>query len=139
MAKTVIQFSIFLENKVGRLAQVCSLMGQNNINILGFSIADAGDFGVFRLIVDKPEQALQILRNAGLTARQTEVICVNVPHRPGGLGSVLQLFTQAGINIEYMYAVANTLIVFGVQEIEKAASILEANNIPTFTIGEIIK
>lgn len=56
------QISVFLENKSGRLAEVTSILGKNNIDISALSIADTTDFGILRLIVNKPDLALQVLK-----------------------------------------------------------------------------
>jgi len=51
------QISVFLENKIGRLAEITELLGQNNINIRALAIADTTEFGILRLIVDDPQRA----------------------------------------------------------------------------------
>ncbi|MBC7189767.1 ACT domain-containing protein, partial [Candidatus Aerophobetes bacterium] len=63
------QISVFLENKIGRLAEICDLLGKNNINIRALAIADTTEFGILRLIVDDPEKAQQILEKQGITAK----------------------------------------------------------------------
>ena len=64
----VSQISVFLENKSGRLADVAKILGDSKINIRALSIADTSDFGILRLIVDSPEQAVTVLRDAGFTS-----------------------------------------------------------------------
>ncbi|TLM97876.1 ACT domain-containing protein, partial [bacterium] len=66
------QISVFLENKSGRLARVTEILGQNNINIRALSIADTSDFGILRLIVNKPEEAYKALREGGFTVSGTD-------------------------------------------------------------------
>ena len=98
------QISVFLENKSGRLAEVTRTLGRNDINIRALSIADTTDFGILRLIVNKPEEANHALRQGGFMVSETEVIAVDVPDRPGGLADVLEILGQASVNIEYLYA-----------------------------------
>jgi hypothetical protein len=136
-SKTVTQLAVFIENRAGRLAEVCSILGTNSINILGFSIADAQDYGIFRLIVKDVDRAANLLRDAGFTVKQRDVLCVDVPHRPGGLGSILQLFSDARINVEYLYAIAHTLIIFNLDKIEEGAKILTQNSIALKSAEEI--
>jgi hypothetical protein len=136
-SKTVTQLAVFIENRAGRLAEVCSILGENRINILGFSIADAQDYGIFRVIVKESERAANLLRDAGFTVKRREVLCVDVPHRPGGLASILRLFSDARINVEYLYAIAHTLIIFNLDEIEKGSKILTESNVALKSAEEI--
>jgi hypothetical protein len=98
------QISVFIENQSGRLSEVAKLLGESNINIRALSLADTSDFGILRLIVDKPEEAYKILKNNDFTVGRTEVIAVEVPDKPGGLASVLNALSHEGVNVEYMYA-----------------------------------
>ena len=123
------QISIFLENKSGRLAKVSRTLGDRAINIRALSIADTTDFGILRLIVSDPEQAVTSLKNEGFTVSATDVIAVQVPDHPGGLADILGELESTGINIEYMYAfVGKTLddavVVFRVEEIDRAIKLL---------------
>ena len=136
-SKKLQQLAIFIENRAGRLAEICSILGQNNVNILGFSVADAQDYGIFRIIVQDADKAVKILRDAGFTVRHREVLCVDVPHRPGGLASVLKLLSDSAINVEYMYAIAHTLIIFNLDKLEEGADILQNNDIALKSAEEI--
>ena len=98
------QLTLFLENKPGRLAQVCRAMAQEEINIRALSIADTTDFGVLRLIVNDPDLAEQKLKAKGFLVSITKVIGIKVPDRPGGLADALEKLEQEGISVEYMYA-----------------------------------
>jgi len=98
------QVSVFLENRAGRLSEAANLLAKNNINIRALSLADTSDFGILRLIVNNPEQAIDILRKENFTVSSTEVIALEVSDKPGGLAKTLNFFEISNINIEYMYA-----------------------------------
>ena len=98
------QISIFLENRVGRLQEVADVLTKNEINIRALSLADTSDFGILRLIVNKPDEATEILRGSGFTVRENDVIAAEVEDRPGGLARILGLFSSGDISVEYMYA-----------------------------------
>jgi hypothetical protein len=124
------QISIFLENKYGRLAEVTRILSEAGINIRALSLADTADFGILRLILDRTEEAKQLLKEKGFTVGKTEVIAVEVPDRPGGLAGILNALEGEGINVEYMYAFVqrsgeNAIIIFRFDELEKAISALQ--------------
>ncbi|MFO7952961.1 MAG: ACT domain-containing protein [Bacillota bacterium] len=129
------QISVFLENKSGRLVRVAKVLGEAGINIRGISIADTSDFGILRLIVDQPDEAVKELKDKGIMATETEVIAMEVPDTPGGLAKVLEYLQEAGINIEYLYSfiekpTTNAIIMMRVEKIEEALEVLKKNNIP---------
>lgn len=126
------QISVFLENKTGRLAKVTKLLGKNNINIRALSIADTTDFGILRLIVDKPDDAYRVIKESGMAVSETEVIAVEIPDIPGGLAAVISVIEEAGINIEYLYAflersALDAVVLFRVEDGDVAVQALTAN------------
>lgn len=119
------QLSVFLENKAGRLAMVTRVLGEAGINIRALSIADTSDFGILRIIVNDPPKAYAILKDAGFTVSETEVIGVRVKDIPGGLAAALEKMSDANLNIEYMYAFLGTsendaLVIFKIEDNKKA-------------------
>ena len=78
------QISIFSENRPGRLAAVAHALGEEKINILAFSIAEANGFGVIRALVDHPEKAHKKLSSMGYNVAFTDVIAVQMKDQPGG-------------------------------------------------------
>ena len=136
------QISVFLENKSGRLATVTKVLGDNKINIRALSIADTTDFGILRLIVNDPEKAWNVLKAEEFTVSATEVIAVQVPDHPGGLGEILQSLEELGVNIEYMYAFVgknkeDAVVVFRVEDIESAIPILQKHGVRLLTGEEV--
>ena len=98
------QISIFVENKKGRMAEITKVIADANVDIRALSVADTTDFGILRLIVDTPDEAVKALKDAGMTVSLTDVIAVGLDDRPGAFAGVVKLLSDAGINIEYMYA-----------------------------------
>jgi hypothetical protein len=99
----VTQLSVFLENKRGRLADVTRVLAENGINIRALFIADTSDFGILRMMVDRPEKALDILKESDFTVRENDVIAVKVQDAPGGLAKVLAILAEADMNVDYLY------------------------------------
>ena len=104
---TIKQFSIFVENRQGKMAELTRLIADAGIDLRSLSLADTSDFGILRIIVSKPDETAALLSENGWTFKVTEVIGVKVPDIPGGVATVLELLDAAGINIEYMYAFVN--------------------------------
>lgn len=138
------QISIFLENKSGRLAEVTSILGNEGIDISALSIADTTDFGILRLIVNKPEQAEKILKENGFTVSCTDVIAIAVVDEPGGLATALSILDEVSIGIEYMYAFVGkatneALVILRVEEPERAVEALDKNNIRVLPAERVYK
>ena len=128
------QLSVFVENKPGRLAEITGLLCKNNIDIRALSVADTTNFGILRLIVDKPSAAEQALKNSGFTVSQTDVISIGVDDKPGGLAQAMALLSQENITVEYMYAFVSreektAYVILRVDNNERATQILSSNGI----------
>ncbi|MEA3401549.1 MAG: hypothetical protein U9R79_09950 [Armatimonadota bacterium] len=119
------QVSVFLENKSGRLAEVCQTLGAHDINIRALCIADTSDFGILRLIVDDPDAAVDVLQSEGFSVGSTGVLALRIPDRPGGLGEVLEHLQAEEINVEYMYAFFITIAGDAVVLFKVADSVLD--------------
>lgn len=98
------QLSIFLENRAGRLEEVLSVLTEEQINILSLSMADTSEYGMLRLLVSDPEKGRAALKTRGFSATLTDVLALKMDHKVGELHRVLRILCEAGVNIEYMYA-----------------------------------
>ena len=128
------QISVFVENKPGRLAEITGVIADSGIDIRALSIADTTDFGILRLIVDKPETAEKALRDAGLTVSVTNVIAIGIDDVPGSFASAMKTLAGAGIDVEYMYAFISrdtkkAYVILRVGDNEKAGQVLTANGV----------
>ena len=123
------QISVFLENKLGALAEVTRILGEAGVNIRALSLADTKDFGILRLIVNDNQKAKDVLGSKGFTVRRTEVVAVEVPDRPGGLAEILKVLSESNISVEYLYAFVqqtgqNAIIIFRFDETDRAIAVL---------------
>ena len=128
------QVSVFIENKVGRIMEITEVLGESNINLRALSLADTSDFGILRMIVDNIDKAVKVLKDKGFIVKETDVVAVEVPDKPGGLARVLEVLCIANINVEYMYAFFEqpkdkALLIFRFEDPERAIEVLCAKGI----------
>ena len=129
------QISVFLENRPGALYAMTGVLAQNKIDLRALNVAETKDFGIVRIIVDNVYEATTVLKDAGYIHSVTPVLGVAIPDVPGGLNKVLQVLTDAGMNVEYMYAflggkdVDHAYMIFRVEDAAAAASVLAARGI----------
>lgn len=136
------QLSIFVENKSGRLAEITEALANSDIDIRAMSVADTSDFGILRLIVDKPEEAVTAFQKAGMTVSLTSVIAIGVHDRPGEFAKAVRLLADNGIDVEYIYAFISrekgkAFVILRVNEEDKAIDLLKENGIDLLTAEEI--
>jgi ACT domain-containing protein len=98
------QLSVFVENKPGRLAEITEVLAVANVDIRAISVADTSDFGILRVIVDKPNEAVTALKTSGMTVSLTDVIAIGIDDQPGSFAKYIRALADAGLAIEYMYA-----------------------------------
>ena len=136
------QISIFIENKPGRLSAVTKLLGNNGIDIRALSVADTRDFGILRLIVNKPDDACEILKKAECTVSINNVIAIAIKDEPGGLADIMEALYAANISVEYMYAFLSksddqAYVILRVDNNDKAIEAMKENNFKVLTSKEV--
>ena len=136
------QISVFLENRTGRLDEALETLKVNNINILSLSLADTSDYGLLRMIVSDSDKCKVALKEAGFSAHLTPVIAVKLSHEVGKLQSILAEIDKAGMNIEYMYALAtgnnDASIVIRTADVEATAQVLEKIGVEFVRNAELV-
>lgn len=139
--KIIKQISLFAENKPGRLANIASNFRKAGINIRAFTIAEAGDFGIIRMVVDRPDVAHEVLHDAGFTVSETNVLGIEMEDVPGGLGKIADVLGEKNINIDYAYAFVTkteqALLILRVNDIETAIKVLLDSGIKLIDMADI--
>ncbi|MDR3309885.1 MAG: acetolactate synthase [Oscillospiraceae bacterium] len=138
------QLSVFVENKPGRLVDVIEAIGAAGIDLRALSIADTADFGVLRVIVDRPADALKTLTDLGYAVRITQVLPVAIADEPGSLGKTLRTLAGGGVNVEYTYAFVahgenRAYVILRVEDNEIAEHLLRAAGITVASQNELYK
>lgn len=140
---SVAQISVFLENKAGRLADVSRVLGANGIDISALSIADTTHFGILRLIVNQPERAVTVLKDAGFTVNSSPVLAIAIDDEPGALSKALDALNENKIGIDYIYAFvgrtqSKALVILRVEgSLEEAGAVLSKAGIQVLKDTEV--
>jgi hypothetical protein len=138
------QLSLFLENRPGQLREPCEALAAAGIDLLTMSLADTAQFGILRFIVRDPEHARQVLEQAGMVVKVTEVVPVEVENRPGGLAEVLARIEEAGLGVEYMYDFGaasrggKAAIIFRFEDPDRALAALKAAGVRILAGEELL-
>ncbi len=143
----ITQVSVFLDNRPGSLFDAMSQLDNNKIKVYALSIADAGEFGLVRMIVDQPAKAASLLENAGFniakSKKNTEVTAIfSSAHER--LSKITKLLGDDGINIEYAYSSAvhfegKVAFILRPSNAEKAEQLLRNNGVEILSLDDIKK
>lgn len=137
------QISVFVENKPGAMSAMTAVLAENNVDMSALSLAETADFGIVRIIVDNVYNATTVLKDAGYVHSVTDVLAVAIPNVPGGVNKVLTALTDAGVNVEYMYAFLgkkeknHAYMIFRVTDEALATKALMDNNIRSLNQSDI--
>ncbi|MFZ1936298.1 MAG: acetolactate synthase [Thermoguttaceae bacterium] len=97
------QFTIFLENRVGKLLEVIRRFEGSRVRIVALSISDMAECALVRLLVSHPEQGREILERAGLAIVESDLLGVEVPSGHSALLEICTALLQAEVNIIQAY------------------------------------
>ena len=128
------QLSVFVENKPGSLMDLTSKLTEAHVNIRAVATFDTPEFGILRLVVDKPAEAKGYLTERGFVVRVHEVMGVELEDKKGNLNQMLAILADGKININYIYSFViregkAPVMVFNTDDFEKAAQILKEANV----------
>lgn len=101
---TIKQLSIFIENKGGTLIKVLDLLSKAGIQIIASTIADTKDYGIYRVLCDKPTQAYLLLKENGINVQLADVLAVSIDDTPGQAAEAVSSLSSQGVDILYMYS-----------------------------------
>ena len=127
------QISVFVENVAGSLMKVTKELVAEGINLRAISSFDTPEFGILRLIVDRPETA-QLLKDKGFFVQTKDVIAVEIEDRSGSLNQMLEVLAEGNISINYIYSFViredqAPVMVFQTEYLEEAMQILKNHGI----------
>ncbi len=97
------QFSVFAENRVGRLYDLISLLKEHNVHVMALTVLDTTDSAIVRLIVDDPDRARELMVNNDFPYTECDVLAIEI-NDESQLKGVLAALFEAEINVYYVYS-----------------------------------
>lgn len=137
----MLQFSLFVPNKLGRLHDLTRLLKQNEVHILALTVLDTTDSAILRLVVDDPDRARELLREQGFTFTEARILVVEVDIE-SRLEQALAALLEAEINIHYLYAFlarpgGRPLVALNLEDMEVAADALRRHQFRVLLQGDL--
>jgi hypothetical protein len=141
------QVSVYLDNRPGSLSEAMAQLDKNQIRIFALSIADAGEFGLVRMIIEDPAKASKVLEDAeynlAKSRKNTEVTAIFISEKDK-ISKITKILADSSINIEYAYSSAvhvdgKIALILRASDIERAEKNLRENDITILSLGEIEK
>ena len=129
---TIHQLSVFIENKTGRLVKVLNVLKEAGIQIIASTVSDTVEYGLYRIIGDKPTLAYTLLREQGIGVTMNDVFAIQISNTPGQAADMFDLFSRNGINISYMYSFllqGKGIIVFRTGDTDKTREVISLNKL----------
>ena len=131
------QISVFIENRKGRLGHILDVLKEKDVNILSMSLSDTSEYGLLRILSDKPMLGKETLSAAGFSCMLTDIFILKIPHTPGSLQKILRVISDEELNVEYMYGLSvagnDASIVIKTSDLEKADEIFARHSIETLS------
>jgi hypothetical protein len=136
------QISVFVENKPGRIERVTEFLMKADVNIRAITVMGTFEYGVIKLLVDKPDVAYEALKAQGISVHKREIIAILMDDRPGGLNRIAKVFGQKKINIDDAYGFViedkkRAVLVIDVGKIQEAETVLKEEGLTILSDEEI--
>jgi hypothetical protein len=139
----ILQFSLFADNKVGRLNDLTMLMAANDLHVLALCSLDTTDSSIVRMIVNYPEQARELFAKHGHTFNEVHVVAIEMNNEQD-LRKVTCALVQAEVNIHYLYPFimrprGKSGLVIRAEDNYLAADVLARNKIKVLSQADIAR
>jgi hypothetical protein len=142
LEEEVKQFSVFMENKVGRLLDIVKILSQANIHVVALSILDTADAAIVRLVCDDPDKARALFTEHAFAFTEVSLVVVELSSSATDLKAVLTALLQAECNIHSSYSLltrprGKAALALHVEDSEVASSVLQASQFKLLTQRDI--
>jgi hypothetical protein len=136
------QVSVFAENRPGKIERITGVLMRKNIDIRAITISDSGDYGIVKLLVDRPQEAVDALKEDGIAASLRDIVAIRVNDKQGGLHEVASILTKNDVNVEDAYGFIverkkDAVFVFQVQDVRRTEKLLSEAGFTILSDGEL--
>ncbi len=97
------QFSVFAENRVGRLHDLIAVFKAHDVHVMALTVLDTTDSAIVRFVVDDPDRARELLVNNDFPYAECDVLAIEITDESQVEG-VLAALLEAEINLHYIYS-----------------------------------
>lgn len=124
------QLSVFVQNEIGSLAGVTSVLKDNRINLRAIASFDTPEFAILRIVVDQPEKAKEVLNASGFAVKVSEAVAIELEDKPGVLDGMLHVIADAKLGINYIYSIVlrsgkAPLMILNTDDLLRTSSVLK--------------
>ena len=135
------QFSVFAENRVGRLHQLTALFKEHNVHIMAITVLDTTDSAIMRVIVDDRDKARELMITNDFPYTECDILAVEIDDETD-LRDVLAALLEAEINVHYVYSFikrpeGRAALAVNVEDADVAAQALNARGFKVLTQRDI--
>lgn len=96
------QFSIFLDNKVGKMLELLDVFDGRKFRLVALSVMDSADHAVLRIVTTDSDLASRVLKTNQLPFSQCDILVVEISHEHT-LNKLCKSLLAAELNIHYTY------------------------------------
>jgi hypothetical protein len=137
----IVQFSVFTPNRLGRLHAVLSTLSAKSVHVLAMTILDATETAVFRMVVDDPDRAREVLQSGGFAFTESRLVATEV-NSTEELNKLVAALLEAELNINYLYSFiphpnGKSMLAICVEDNELAAQTLRRHQFPVLQQADV--
>ncbi len=137
------QFSVFIENRVGRLHELTAMLAKHNVHIMAMTTLDTTDCAIDRMVVDDPERARELLAANNFFFTERDVLAVEFSDE-SKLQGIFKAFYELEMNIHYVYSFVSRPrgkcgLVLNVEDLDLATQSLSNRGFKVLTQRDIAR
>lgn len=139
-ANSIVQFSVFTANRLGRLNELVRLFSSNNVHVVALTVLDTTDSSIIRTVLDDPEKARDLLQEQGFAFTESPLVVVEVT--PEELSRLIAALLEAELNINYLYSFiphpnGKSIVGLSMEDNEIAEQVIRRNQFPVLKQSDI--
>jgi hypothetical protein len=136
------QVSVFAENRPGKIKRITEILEREKVNIRAITISDSGDYGIIKLLLNKPDEGCNALQEEGIAATLKDIVAIKIDDSPGGLLKASTVLSEHDINVDDAYGFTiresnEAVFIFQVKNVVATENILSEAGFPVLTDNEI--